>query len=61
MTPDQTPPPGHPESVKLGCKCPVLDNAHGKGYMGMPGLYVYTAGCPLHQIELVTEQDSSSS
>lgn len=25
------PNPGSPEAVKLGCKCPVLDNANGRG------------------------------
>ena len=23
--------PGSPEAKKLGCKCPVLDNGHGRG------------------------------
>jgi hypothetical protein len=43
-----TPPPGSPEAVKLGCKCPRLDNGHGKGYMGIAGVYVYHSECPLH-------------
>lgn len=28
------PPPGSPEAKERGCKCPVLDNAHGKGCYG---------------------------
>jgi hypothetical protein len=41
-----TPNPGSDEALALGCTCPVLDNGHGQGYMGQPGIYVYTAGCP---------------
>lgn len=44
----KTPPPGSPEAEELGCKCPVLDNAHGHGYMGQQGIYVYSAACKLH-------------
>jgi hypothetical protein len=49
MTPD-TPPPGSDAAIAKGCTCPVLDNAHGKGYMGIPGTYVYGGACPLHTI-----------
>lgn len=28
---DMKPNPGSDEAIKMGCKCPVLDNAHGKG------------------------------
>jgi len=41
MTQD-TPPPGSPEAVKAGCKCPVLDGA------GIPGRYWINCCCPLH-------------
>lgn len=57
------PNPGSPEAVKLGCRCPVLDNAHGKGYMGIEALFVYSASCPIHnsddpQDEIdITEKD----
>lgn len=51
MTPDQTPPPGSDEAVAQGCTCPILDNAHGKGYYGMAGIYVLNAECPLHSSE----------
>lgn len=40
--------PGSDEALELGCTCPVLDNAHGRGYMGVSGTYVYSADCPLH-------------
>lgn len=31
---DHPPNPGSPESIAAGCICPVLDNAHGRGWMG---------------------------
>lgn len=47
------PTPGSDAAISLGCKCPVLDNAHGRGYLGgvkINGqtIFVYSAGCPLH-------------
>ena len=42
------PPPGSDAAVALGCTCPVIDNARGKGYRGMPGVYVYSHGCAVH-------------
>ena len=45
-----TPPPGSPEAVKLGCKCPTSDNGHGKGFGGIAGLYVCGPNCPLHPV-----------
>lgn len=42
------PSPGSDEAISLGCVCPVLDNAHGRGYLGMEGVFVYTCGCPVH-------------
>lgn len=41
-------PPGSPKASIKGCTCPVLDNEHGHGYMGLEGFYVITEGCPLH-------------
>lgn len=52
-----TPNPGSDEAVALGCTCPVLDNGRGKGYMGQPGIYVYTVGCPVHPLEDLKEGD----
>jgi len=43
--------PGSDEALKRGCRCAVLDNAHGKGYFGMKGVFVMTADCPLHGFE----------
>lgn len=41
-------PPGSDEAIKAGCKCPVLDNCHGRGYYGRRGVYVFNANCELH-------------
>lgn len=49
MTDEKKPPnPGPDEALARGCRCPVLDNARGKGYMGMPGIFAMRADCPLH-------------
>ena len=50
MTVLKTPNPGSPAAVDLGCKCPVLDNAHGRGMYGDGERFGYwmTASCPLH-------------
>jgi len=47
----RTPNPGSDEAVKLGCTCPVLDNAHGGGALGKPDQFWVTEGCPLHSTE----------
>ena len=39
------PPPGSDAALALGCRCPVLENAHGNG---VDGRYWMAAGCPLH-------------
>ena len=43
-----TPNPGSDEAIKQGCTCPVLDNEHGKGYLGRKGIFVQFDDCPLH-------------
>ena len=45
------PNPGTKEAIDAGCTCPVLDNRHGRGYMGMgggEGIFCYSEGCPIH-------------
>lgn len=42
------PNPGTKEAIRAGCTCPVLDNSHGKGYMGQAGVFIYTMGCKIH-------------
>lgn len=43
--------PGSDEALAKGCRCPVLDNAHGLGYMGVAGSWVISSLCPLHAEE----------
>jgi hypothetical protein len=40
--------PGSDTALDAGCKCPVLDNAHGIGYHGVWGNWVSSFDCPLH-------------
>jgi len=50
---DGTPNPGSNEAIDMGCTCPVLDNAHGRGgYISVDGkpLFWMTSGCPIHGI-----------
>jgi len=42
------PNPGSDEARERGCTCPVMDNAHGNGYMGMKDVFVYNMDCPMH-------------
>ncbi len=44
------PRPGTPEAIDLGCTCPVLDNAFGRGYLGNGLRYgwVYNVDCAVH-------------
>ena len=50
------PNPGSDAAINAGCTCPVLDNGHGRGYMGGARnrdtgeiMFVYNANCPLHR------------
>lgn len=47
MADGDVPSPGSDEALDQGCRCPVLDNAHGRGYMGTDR-YVTRPDCPLH-------------
>lgn len=54
-----TPPnPGSPEAVAIGCTCPVLDNAHGRGHLcdGWHCGWWINAGCPVHDTDRLPEQ-----
>ncbi len=44
----QIPNPGTEEALALGCKCPVLDNNHGRGCPGLPGHFFYNEDCEVH-------------
>lgn len=54
----ETPNPGSREAQAEGCICPVLDNGHGKGYMGGVKdddgntVFVMVTTCPLHSPEI---------
>lgn len=52
----KTPNPGSKEAIEMGCKCPVLDNAHGKGYRGIPNVFVYSSLCELHHPRVDPDQ-----
>lgn len=47
-TPHTPPNPGSPEAVAQGCRCPVLDNGHGKGSGWGAGVYWIAGDCPVH-------------
>lgn len=54
-TTNAVPNPGSDEALRLGCLCPVLDNAHGRGYLGGvkdpdtgETMFVITVGCAVH-------------
>ena len=42
--------PGSDEAIKLGCTCPVMDNAHGRGAFIEDGqvMFWYSQDCPVH-------------
>lgn len=44
--------PGSDEAIARGCKCAVLDNAHGKGLRGDPRYFSIMEDCPLHGLKL---------
>lgn len=48
--------PGSTEAIDAGCTCPVLDNAHGRGYYGNPNAFIYTDSCPVHGYMVVAER-----
>ena len=40
----------------MNCKCPILDNGHGRGYMGTDN-FVINMDCPLHTMEVEELQE----
>jgi hypothetical protein len=54
------PSPGSIKAQQLGCVCPRDDNAQGSGYMGMEGIFVMQANCPLHGTKARNERKLSS-
>lgn len=51
------PPPGSDEALAEGCTCPILDNAHGRGIMGLGKDFVVAQGCPLHDMRQFREKN----
>jgi hypothetical protein len=56
--------PGSNEALDAGCLCPVMDNAHGRGYMGGAKdehgntVFVISELCPLHGAALKGTPDA---
>lgn len=48
MNTEPKPNPGSDEAIRQGCQCPIYDNARGRGYMGVAGVFVFDARCQLH-------------
>ncbi len=44
------PNPGSKEALRQNCRCPILDNEHGKGYQFQMDVFVISENCPLHTI-----------
>ena len=46
--------PGSDEAIASGCTCPVMDNGHGRGYLGGvtdeqgQTVFVIVVDCPIH-------------
>jgi hypothetical protein len=53
------PKPGSDEARTQGCKCPVLDNNHGKLAPWPPDGWWITEGCPLHDTGLFEEESNA--
>ncbi len=51
------PNPGSDKALKAGCLCPVLDNSHGQGYMGISGQFVYSELCPIHGSHVTQDRE----
>lgn len=55
---DLTPTPGSDAAVALGCTCPRMDNAHGRGAWGSDGDVFFMSGdCPLHGFTATTDDE----
>lgn len=58
---EDNPPPGSDAALDLGCKCPVLDNGHGRGaYIknGKP-IFWYSTDCELHTEKMIKQSHTS--
>lgn len=58
---NKPPPPGSNEAIELGCKCPVIDNAHGKGIViNGEVMYWYSQDCGIHNQSLKKEDSNDT-
>lgn len=57
--PDYIPNPGSDEALERGCKCPVLDNHHGRGHL-VGGDFVIVPSCPLHGTDADTDDSMTT-
>ncbi len=50
MMSQKPPRPGSPAAKRLGCNCPVMDNAEMSEAIaqGAPELWIVREGCPVH-------------
>jgi len=49
MEENKTPNPGSKEAVKIGCKCPRLDNGNGNEQLAKDrGGWWISSACPIH-------------
>lgn len=54
MASEPIPTPGSDAALEVGCSCPVLDNAHGRGFPWNGEIAFWIAGdCILHGVEEV--------
>lgn len=50
---NKVPNPGSDEAIAIGCKCPVMDNCHGQGYLvAGSGAFCIHSNCPIHGGEI---------
>lgn len=58
-----TPNPGSPEAVKMGCECPVMDNCRGRGAGSSRDsdnpVFWINGACPIHG--LIGDKDALQS
>jgi hypothetical protein len=57
---EQTFNPGSDAALERGCKCPVLDNGHGRGHLGDGEQFGWwiQQDCPLHGSRLRTWEET---
>lgn len=48
----ERPNPGSDEARALGCRCPILDNNHGRWAPRPPDGWWVVEGCPVHDAEV---------